>query len=66
MLMDTEEEKEFPVTHPDGSMSVIKGKIVTTDHGETDEEGYPKISTHIALSGPVMPVHILNPEEKAE
>lgn len=65
--MDTEEEKEFKVTHPDGSESVIKGKIVTTDHKETDEEGFPKISTHIALSGPVMPVHIINPEEeKAE
>lgn len=55
----TEEEREFEVTHPDGSMSVIKGKIVTTDHGVTDEDGNQKISTHIALTGPVMPVHIL-------
>lgn len=55
----TEEEREFKVTHPDGSMSTIKGKVVVTDHGVTDAEGNPKISTHIALEGPVMPVHIL-------
>ena len=55
----TEEEKEFNVVHEDGTKSTIKGKIVTTDHGVTDEDGNPKISTHIALSGPVMPVHVI-------
>jgi len=60
----TEEEKEFTVTHPDGSTSVIKGKLIQTDHGVTDADGNPKISAHVALSGPVMPVHILNGEEK--
>lgn len=62
----TEEEKEFQITHPDGSMSTIKGKVVTTDHGETDEEGNPKVSVHVALSGPVMPTHVLNAETPAE
>lgn len=60
----SEEEREFKVTHPDGSESLIKGKVVVTDHGVTDDEGNPKISTHIALEGPVMPVHILTGEEK--
>lgn len=60
----TEEEREFAVAHPDGSQSTIKGKVITTDHGVTDEDGNPKISTHIALSGPVMPVHILDEETK--
>jgi uncharacterized Rossmann fold enzyme len=58
----TEEEREFKVTHEDGSQSVIKGKIVNTDHGVTDEDGNPKISTHIALEGPIMPVHVLSGE----
>jgi uncharacterized Rossmann fold enzyme len=62
----TEEEKEFTISHPDGSTSTIKGKVVTTDHGVTDKDGNPKISSHIALSGQVMPVHVLNGEaEKA-
>jgi len=61
----TEEEREFKIGHPDGSTSTIKGKVITTDHHETDADGNPKISTHIALSGPVMPVHILNPESEA-
>jgi hypothetical protein len=43
----TKEEKEFTVTHEDGSTSVVKGQITTTDHGVTDEDGFPKISVHI-------------------
>lgn len=43
----TEEEKEFTVTNEDGSVSTVKGQIMTTDHGETDKDGYPKISVHI-------------------
>lgn len=43
----TEEEKEFTVTNADGSVSTVKGKIVTTDHGVTDKDGYPKISVNI-------------------
>lgn len=60
----SEEEKEFQVTHPDGSTSVIKGKVVTTDHGVTDEDGNPKISVHVALEGLPLPVHVLNGEDK--
>lgn len=55
----TEEEREFIVTHEDGSKSTIKGMVIHTDHGETDEEGNPKVSVHLALEGPVMPIHIL-------
>jgi hypothetical protein len=43
----TEEEKEFTITNPDGSISTVKGRVVTTDHGVTDENGYPKISVNI-------------------
>jgi hypothetical protein len=43
----TVEEKEFTVTNEDGSISTIKGQVSTTDHGETDEDGFPKISVHI-------------------
>jgi hypothetical protein len=43
----TEEEKEFTVTNEDGSVSTVKGRVVTTDHGVTDEFGNPKISVNI-------------------
>lgn len=43
----TTEEKEFTVTNADGTVSTIKGDVVTTDHGVVDENGYPKISVHI-------------------
>lgn len=43
----TTEEKEFTITNQDGSLSTVKGSIMTTDHGVTDEEGYPKISVNI-------------------
>lgn len=43
----TTEEKEFTIAHEDGAISTVKGSIMTTDHGVTDEEGYPKISVHI-------------------
>ena len=58
----TESEREFQVSHPDGSTSTIKGKLVQTDHGVVDENGNPKLSAHVALSGPIMPTHVLNPE----
>ena len=43
----TTEEKEFTVTNEDGSVSTVKGQIMTTDHGVVDKDGYPKISVHI-------------------
>lgn len=46
----TTEEKEFTVTHEDGTTSQVKGTITTTHHGETDEFGNPKISVHIGAS----------------
>lgn len=45
----TNEEREFKVTHDDGSVSLIKGNVAVTDHGVTDENGFPKISTHISM-----------------
>lgn len=47
MVSTTEEDKELTVTNEDGSVSVIKGRVTTIDHGETDKDGYPKISVHI-------------------
>ena len=54
----TEEEREFTIDHGNGGQSVIKGRVVTTDHGETDKDGNPKISVHIAMdqSAPALPV----------
>jgi len=43
----TTEEKEFTLTHEDGSTSTVKGQIMTTDHGVVDAEGNPKISVNI-------------------
>lgn len=43
----TEEEKEFTITNEDGSTSTVRGRVVTTDHGVTDENGFPKISVNI-------------------
>lgn len=41
------EDKEFTVTNADGSVSTVKGRVMTTDHGVTDENGFPKISVNI-------------------
>ena len=46
----TTEEKEFTVTHADGTTSQVKGTVTTTNHGETDAEGNPKVSVHIGAS----------------
>lgn len=46
----TTEEKKFTVTHADGTTSKVLGTVTTTDHGETDAEGNPKISVHIGAS----------------
>lgn len=46
----TTEEREFTVTHPDGTVSQVLGTITTTDHGETDAEGNPKVSVHVGAS----------------
>lgn len=56
----SEEEKEFTVTNEDGSVSVVKGKVMTTNHGVTDENGYPKISVHINVptAAPRTPVEL--------
>lgn len=62
----TIEEREFNVTHDDGSSSTIKGIVITTDHGVTDENGYPKISTHMSLDPvtPNMPAHLVYGEQE--
>lgn len=59
----TTEEREFTVTHADGTTSQVLGTVTTTDHGVTDEEGNPKVSVHIGAT-PVgtpapAPVHLL-------
>ena len=51
----TTEEKEFTVQHADGTVSKVLGTITTTNHGETDEEGNPKISVHIGASPATQP-----------
>jgi hypothetical protein len=43
----TTEEKELTVTNADGSVSTVKGQVSTTDHGVTDENGFPKVTVHI-------------------
>ena len=51
----TEEEKEFVIDHGDGIKSHVKGRIITTHHGTTDEEGNPKISVHVSLDKSQIP-----------
>ena len=81
-MADTTNDEIVTVNHPDGSVSTMRRTVITksdgtiakenfgvtqTDHKVTDEEGNPKISTHIGPShsdtvpGP-MPIH-LTPEE---
>lgn len=43
----TEEEKEMTITGEDGVESKVMAKVITTDHGVTDEDGNPKISVNI-------------------
>lgn len=45
----TEEEKEMTVTGLDGVPVKVMAKVITTDHGVTDEEGNPKISVEIKV-----------------
>ncbi len=45
----TEEERELTLTHDDGTTSTVIGKVITTDHGVTDEDGNPKISVEIKV-----------------
>lgn len=47
---ESEEEKEITLTHEDGSTSIVKGRLVQTDHGVTDKDGNPKISAHLHLN----------------
>jgi len=61
-----EEEKEYTVTHVDGSTSTIKGRIIVTDHHVVDENGIPKISTHISLDASKMPWPAVDPVKKEE
>lgn len=60
----TEEEREFELTHEDGSVSRVKGRVIVTDHGVTDEEGNPKISTHISLDQTIPPLPAVLPSRK--
>lgn len=45
----TEIEKEMTVTSLDGTQSKVMAKVITTDHGVTDDEGNPKISVEIKV-----------------
>jgi len=45
----TTEEKEMTVTGADGVPVTVMAKVITTDHGVTDEEGNPKISVEIKV-----------------
>ena len=50
----TTEEKEMTATGPDGKEHKFIGKVITTDHGVTDENGMPKISKNIIV--PSIPI----------
>jgi hypothetical protein len=45
----TEEDREFTLTHEDGTTETVVGKVITTDHGETDNDGFPKISVEVKV-----------------
>ena len=45
----TEEDKEMTITGADGVETKVMAKVITTDHGVTDEEGNPKISVEIKV-----------------
>lgn len=45
----TTEDKEMTVTGADGVPTKVMAKVITTDHGVTDEEGNPKISVEIKV-----------------
>lgn len=45
----TEEDREMTVTDLDGKQTKVMAKVVTTDHGVTDEDGNPKISVNIKV-----------------
>lgn len=57
----TEEEKEFKMTHEDGSISLVKGRVITTDHGVLDADGNPKISVHVSLDKTMQPWPAVDP-----
>lgn len=43
-------EKEMVIEKEDGTVETVLGTITTTDHGETDKDGNPKISVNIGVS----------------
>jgi hypothetical protein len=45
----TIEDKEMTITDLDGKQSKVMAKVITTDHGVTDEDGNPKISVEIKV-----------------
>lgn len=45
----TTEDKEMTITTIDGQQHKVMAKVITTDHGVTDEEGNPKISVEIKV-----------------
>lgn len=47
------EHRKMTVTGPDGVPTNVMAKVITTDHGVTDEEGNPKISVNIKVP-PIM------------
>lgn len=59
----TEEEKEFEMTHEDGTVSHVKGRVITTHHGVNDDEGNPKVSVHVSLDKVAQPWPAITPEK---
>lgn len=45
----TTEDKEMTVTGEDGTQTTVMARVITTDHGVTDEQGNPKISVEIKV-----------------
>ena len=45
----TTKEEEVTVTGSDGLPVKVMAKIITTDHGVTDKDGYPKISVNVQV-----------------
>lgn len=45
----TTEDKEMTVTDISGNAVKVMAKVVTTDHGVTDEDGNQKISVNVHI-----------------
>lgn len=62
----TEEDKVFKMEHEDGSVSHVKGRVITTHHNVKDKDGNPKVSVHVSLDKSQMPWPANTPAEGAK